>query len=85
MRDGGELYGLCNDKKSCYQLKEGLTEGQTESDYNFVPSDDCHLDECNMGETMDGKRAYFMSDTYPFVPPCLKGAMQSVYALGFVP
>merc|ERR1711976_480428 len=83
MRDGGELYGLCN-KKSCYQLKEGLTEGQTESDYDFVASEDCHLDECNMGE-MDGKRAYFMSDTYPFVPPCMKGDVQTVRALGFVP
>ena len=83
MRDGGELYGLCN-KKSCYQLKAGLTEGQVEDDYEFIESADCDLDECNMGD-IDGKKAYFISDSYPFVPPCMKGAMQPKYGLGFTP
>jgi len=83
MLDGGELYGFCN-KKSCYQLKDGVTEAQSESDYDFVASADCQLDECNMGD-INGKRAYFLSEDYPYVPNCLKGEMQTAYALGFVP
>ena len=81
MLDGGKLYGLC-DKKSCFHLKDGIEAGQaqTENDYEFVESDACHLDECNMAEK-DGEMAYFISEEWPYVPKCLKGQASQIYGL----
>ena len=79
MRDGGKLYGLCN-KTSCYELKEKIERATNEDDYNFNPSDSCHLDECNMAEK-DGEMAYFISSNWPYVPPCLKGQLFDIYHL----
>ena len=81
MIDGGNLYGLC-DKKSCFRLKDGIEAGQaqTENDYEFVESDACHLDECNMAEN-DGVMAYYISEEWPYVPKCLKGEASQIYGL----
>ena len=76
--DGGKLYGLCG-LQSCYKLKEGVAENQaeTEDDYEFIADENCQLDECNMAEK-DGEMAYFFSDNWPYVPPCLKGQVSFI-------
>ena len=86
MRDGGKLYGLCEingvELTSCYHAVNPSSEAEYESDYYFEMNADCQLDECNMYES-DGKMAYFMSSTHPFVPPCMKGFVAQ--AKGFTP
>ena len=80
MRDGAKLFGLCENFKSCYKLKEGVEEASNETDYEFVPSEDCNLDECNMSEK-DGEMAYFISEDWPYVPPCMKGQVATIQGL----
>ncbi len=84
MIDGGKLYGFCNqngvEMKSCYVLNDGIAEGQAEneSDYTFVESADCHLDECNMA-LVNGEMAYVISSNWPYTPRCLRGNVATIY------
>ena len=72
------MYGLCG-LQSCYKLKEGVAESQaaTEDDYEFIADKNCQLGECNMAEK-DWEMAYFFSDNWPYVPPCLKGQVSFI-------
>ena len=88
MRDGGKLYGFCqdangNDMQSCYQLANGATEAtaSNEDNYEFVESENCHMDECNMAVDPEGNMAYFISPNWPYTPRCLKGDVASIYGL----
>ena len=54
----------------------------TEDDYTYTDDDDCELDECNMYE-MDGEMVYVLTPSWPYVPPCLKGTVSTIY--GFTP
>jgi len=93
MIDGGKLYGYCENSDgtqlaSCYYADStgeldytGIEE--TEDDYTFdSDGSDCHLDECNMYE-LNGEMVYITSANWPFVPPCLKGTVSTIY--GFTP
>ena len=90
MIDGGKVYGYCEvdgvQLASCYYLNgqldyEGV--GENESDYTFNSSGSgCHLDECNM-YNLNGEMVYITSANWPFVPPCLKGSVATIY--GFTP
>ena len=88
MRDGGRLYGLCQDAEgkemqSCYQLKDGVKDASAsnEEDYEFVISADCHMDECNMAEDEEGHMAYFISPNWPYTPRCLRGSVAHIHGL----
>jgi len=90
MIDGGKIYGYCEvdgvQLASCYYLNgqldyEGV--GENESDYTFNSSGSgCHLDECNM-YNLNGEMVYITSANWPFVPPCMKGSVATIY--GFTP
>merc|ERR1712001_117662 len=93
MIDGGKLYGYCENSSgtqlaACFYANStgeldytGIEEN--ESDYNYdSDGSDCHLDECNMYE-LDGEMVYITSANWPFVPPCLKGTVSTIY--GFTP
>ena len=54
----------------------------SEDDYTYTSGSDCSLDECNMME-INGEMAYVMTPNYPYVPPCLKGDLATIY--GFTP
>lgn len=77
--DGFEIHYAEDQRRSGYRLKEGKRPTETDSglydgtyneDYVFVGG--TGLDQCNMG-MLDGKRVYFLTDNYPFVPRCLWG------------
>ena len=84
MIDGGKLYGYCAidgvELKSCYQLIDGVEEGQADNEdqYEFVESEDCHLDYCNMA-TINGEQVYVMSSDWPYTPRCLRGSVSTIY------
>ena len=90
MIDGGKVYGYCEvdgvQLASCYYLNgqldyEGV--GENESDYTFNSSGSgCHLDECNM-YNLNGEMVYITSANWPFVPPCMKGSVATIW--GFTP
>jgi len=93
MIDGGKLYGYCENSNgtqlaACYYADStgeldytGIEE--TEDDYTYdSDGSDCHLDECNMYE-LNGEMVYITSANWPFVPPCLKGYVSTIY--GFTP
>jgi len=93
MIDGGKLYGYCENDEgtqlaSCYYSNTtgeldytGIEENEGNYTLNTSGSD-CHLDECNMYE-LDGEWVYITSANWPFVPPCLKGTVSTIY--GFTP
>ena len=81
MHDGAKLYGFCGDLDSCYVQNSDDTP-TTEDDYTYTDDDDCELDECNMYE-MDGEMVYVLTPSWPYVPPCLKGTVSTIY--GFTP
>jgi len=68
---------------SCYKLVG--TGGESTSDYEFIPGEDCDLDEAN-GFDFTGKGmfdnegneltgyAYLASESYPYVMPYLYGS-----------
>ena len=93
MIDGGKLYGYCENSNgtqlaACYYADstgeldyEGIEE--TEDDYTYdSDGSDCHLDECNMYE-LNGEMVYITSANWPFVPPCMKGSVATIW--GFTP
>ena len=80
MIDGAKLYGYCG-VESCYVQNSSGTPTQ-EDDYTYTSGSDCYLDECNMTE-IDGEMAYVITPNYPYVPPCLKGDIATIY--GFTP
>jgi hypothetical protein len=80
MIDGAKLYGFCG-VESCYVQNSSSTPTH-EDDYTYTSGSDCYLDECNMME-IDGEMAYVMTPNYPYVPPCLKGDLATIY--GFTP
>jgi hypothetical protein len=81
MHDGGKLYGFCGDLDSCY-VQNSSSDPTTESDYTYTNDADCQLDECNM-YNMDGEMVYVMTPSWPYVPNCMKGDVQTAY--GFTP
>ena len=93
MIDGGKLYGYCENSDgtqlaACYYSNTtgeldytGIEENVDDYTYNSDGSD-CHLDECNMYE-LNGEMVYITSANWPFVPPCLKGTVATIY--GFTP
>jgi len=81
MHDGAKLYGFCGDLDSCY-VQNSSGDATTEDDYTYTNDDDCQLDECNM-YNMDGEMVYVMTPSWPYVPPCLKGTVETAY--GFTP
>ena len=52
----------------------GDYDGMYIQDYEFTDAGD--LDECN-GMTVDGQYGYYVTDSYPWVIKCLKGAVDS--------
>ena len=68
------------DTFATHSNRHSLLQATNENDYEFVKSDNCHLDECNMAEK-DGEMAYFISTNWPYVPPCLKGQLFDIYQL----
>merc|ERR550532_323533 len=80
MIDGAKLYGYCG-VESCYVQNSSDTP-TSEDDYTYTSGSDCSLDECNMME-INGEMAYVMTPNYPYVPPCLKGDLATIY--GFTP
>ena len=85
MLDGGKLYGRCtvdgSELQSCYFAN--TDDPEQEGDYDYVYGQDgCQLDNCNM-YTYNGETAYFISPNWPFVPPCMKGSVATIY--GFTP
>ena len=81
MHDGAKLYGFCGDLDSCY-VQNSSSDPTTESDYTYTNDADCQLDECNM-YNMDGEMVYVMTPSWPYVPNCMKGDVQTAY--GFTP
>merc|ERR1712193_373321 len=81
MHDGGKLYGFCGDLDSCY-VQNSSSDPTTESDYTYTNDANCQLDECNM-YNMDGEMVYVMTPSWPYVPNCMKGDVQTAY--GFTP
>ena len=92
MIDGGKIYGYCEvdgvQLASCYYLDstgelDYVGVGEYDIDYTFTSSgSDCHLDECNMYE-LNGEMVYITSANWPFVPPCMKGSVATIW--GFTP
>merc|ERR1711937_670657 len=76
-----KLYGFCGDLDSCY-VQNSSSDPTTESDYTYTNDADCQLDECNM-YNMDGEMVYVMTPSWPYVPNCMKGDVQTAY--GFTP
>merc|ERR1712045_76268 len=66
---------------SCY-VQNSSSDPTTESDYTYTNDADCQLDECNM-YNMDGEMVYVMTPSWPYVPNCMKGDVQTAY--GFTP
>ncbi len=50
----------------------GLEMGRYEEDWEFVNSG--NLDECNGATDAEGNYGYYITDKYPFAPPCIYGA-----------
>jgi len=91
-----EVNGTVIQMTSSYQLKSGSRPGGSEpsgrydgafiQDYQYVAGSGV-LDECNgaLVKTADypaGTYAYFLTDTFPVIPRCLKGAAHSSLAKG---
>lgn len=81
LRDGISVYNYCTvngaQLNSCYQLKSG-GDNYTSSDYEWVDSEDCDLDENNGYTFSDGSYGYVLTDSYPYTPP---GYMNTDYDL----
>ena len=88
-RDGFKIYYRPGEKKSGWRLKKGMRptggppghyNGSYNEDYEYVGGENA-LDRCNGGEI--GKNyAYFITDTYPFLPRCLFGEISSDFYKG---
>jgi YHYH protein len=72
--------GVLRKARSSYQLKPGVRgggpggayDGMFVDDWQYVPGSG-DLDECN-GMTQDGSYGYVITDTYPHVMACFRGA-----------
>ena len=77
--DGFEIHYVGDKVSSGWSLKKGQRDngpggsydGTYNEDYEFIQSDE-KLDQCN-GALLNSKYVYFITDTYPYVPRCLKG------------
>ena len=80
--DGFEIHYIGSRAKSGWALKTGRRpdgpggkyDGTYVQDYRFVGGSG-RLDRCNGGR-LDGKFVYFLTNSYPFYPRCLWGAVQ---------
>lgn len=81
--DGFEIHYVGEDVKSGWRLKSGTRpsgpggtyDGTYNEDYEYVGGNGA-LDECNGGQ-INGKYAYFVTETYPFVSRCLYGQISA--------
>ncbi|WP_064971802.1 YHYH protein [Aurantiacibacter marinus] len=88
--DGFEMHYIGEAAQSGYRLKTGTRpsdpgpggayDGTYNEDYEFVGGEGT-LDECN-GGMLDGRYAYFVTDSYPFVGRCLWGNISADFAGG---
>jgi|TARA_B110000902_G_scaffold205329_1_gene233725 hypothetical protein len=87
-RDGFEIHYLNEQKKSGWILKQGTRpsngppgpyDGTYNEDYIYTGGLN-KLDQCN-GGTISGHYAYFITNTYPFVPRCLQGIVSADFNL----
>ena len=78
--DGFEIHYLPTEKKSGWVLKRGarplggppgVYSGLYNEDYKYIGGNN-RLDQCN-GGYLNEKYAYFLTDSFPFVPRCLYG------------
>jgi len=65
----------------------GAYDGTYTADYEYVGGFDCILDECNgrFGVTPDypeGSYYYVMTESYPFIPRCMKGRPDNGFTVG---
>ncbi|MBW3096144.1 YHYH protein [Pseudohoeflea coraliihabitans] len=80
--DGFEIHYVGGAARSGYTLKPGQRDGGPGGrhdgtyvqDWRFTGGPDT-LDKCN-GGTFGGKFVYFLTDTYPYYPPCLWGKVE---------
>lgn len=87
------------DLPSCYQLKSGTRpgdgvsapngayDGQYTQDYEFAPTVDCILDECNgrygvTPEFPNGTYYYVITVNYPVIPRCFSGVPDKAFTIG---
>ncbi|HIC82893.1 MAG TPA: YHYH protein, partial [Candidatus Marinimicrobia bacterium] len=55
----------------------GLEMGRYEEDWYFAGTG--NLDECNGAYDVNGNYGYYITDKYPFTPPCTFGARNSSF------
>lgn len=81
--DGFEIHYMGSKARSGWALKKGTRpsgpggryDGTYVQDYQYVGGNG-RLDKCN-GGTLNGKFVYFLTDTFPYYPRCLWGAVAS--------
>ena len=82
--DGFEIHYRPSEKKSGWRLRNGIRpiggppgtyDGLYNEDYEYFGGEDA-LDRCN-GGYIGGDYAYFITDSYPFLPRCLYGEISS--------
>lgn len=80
--DGYDIHFVDGRKKSSYQMKKGTRptapfgtyDGTYNEDWIYVAGSG-DLDECNGGRNFYGRFVYYATETYPFLPRCLWGAI----------
>ncbi len=86
--DGFEMHYVGEKVTSGYQLKQGVRpsglsgryDGTYNEDYTYVGGKG-KLDQCN-GGLLNGKYAYFVTESYPFIGRCLWGDISKDFANG---
>lgn len=81
--DGFPIYYASSTRTSSYKLKSGMRpsgpggayDGTYEQDFVYMAGSGT-LDQCN-GMQINGKYAYFATETYPFLPRCLWGSVSA--------
>lgn len=84
--DGFEIHYIGSKARSGYRLKKGTRPSGPKGKYDGTYVQDWQyvggagkLDQCN-GGTLNGKFVYFATETFPFLPHCLWGAVSREFA-----